>query len=706
MAKDPICGMIVEEKKESLNNIVEGTRYYFCSSNCQNKFTEPERELNKLKKQLIIGTVLTLPIIILTYVSVIPQQINHFVLLGLATPVQFGIGWRFYIGALDSLKQKTTNMDVLIALGTSAAWAYSTIVTMLPEVFPFDDVYFETSAVIIMLILTGNLLEHKTKNKALGAVRRLLDLQSRVAHVIRNGIEEEIPIESIKIGDVLIVRPGEKIPTDGKVVGGDSSVDQSTITGESIPVRKTLNDEVIGSTINKNGVLKISVTKVGKDTVLAQIIQLVEDAKNSRVPLQRIVDKVSSYFVPIIFLIAVVAAFSWFFIGEIGITYSILAFVSVIIIACPCAIGIATPMAMMVGASKAAENGILIKGGEYFEIARKVKTVVFDKTGTLTTGNLSVTDIIPLDNIKEEEILKLAAIAESNSEHPISKAIVKFAKEQEIIIDDANAFEAISGFGIKAHYDNQVIIIGNKNMIQENKILIEYDLEKIAKLEEQGKTVVNISLNGKIVGLIAMSDTIKENAIRTISELKKSGIETVMITGDNSGAAKTVSEKLSIDKFFAEVLPDQKEEIIRKIKQEGKIVAMVGDGINDAPALTSSDVGIAIGSGTDVAKEAGGIILIGNDIQQILTVFDLAKKTSSKIKQNLAWAFGYNTAVVPIAAGVLVPFFGPEMFGFLPFLAAGAMAFSDATVVGNSLLLRRYKPKVMNKKDDPIPLVP
>lgn len=698
MAKDPICGMSVEEKNDSINHLVEGTKYYFCSSNCLNKFTEPERELNKIKKQLLIGATLTIPIVILTYIHLLPTSLNHLILFGLATPVQFGIGWRFYVGALDAIKRRTTNMDVLIALGTSAAWLYSTIVVIFPEIFPYDDVYFETSTVIIMLILTGNLLEHKTKNKALGAIRKLLNLQPRHAHVIRNNVEQEIPVEEIRLNDTLIVRPGEKIPTDGYVINGSSMVDQSAITGESIPVEKNIKDDVIGSTINKNGVLQIRATKVGKDTVLSQIIQLVEEAKSSKIPLQKLVDKISSYFVPVIVIIAVVSFLSWFFIGDIGLTYSILAFVSVIIIACPCAIGIAAPMAMMVGSSKAAQYGILIKGGENMEALRRVDTIVFDKTGTLTVGHPSVTDIVSLSQMSKQEILRLAAISEKNSEHPLSEAIIKAAKEQEIVIDDADSFESFSGYGVKASYANHTLLIGNKMMLQKNNIEYNYVIEELCHLEEQGKTVVMLVVDQTLVGLIAMADTIKDSAAKTVSQLQKSDIEVIMLTGDNNETAKTISNKLGIKKFFAGVLPDQKDSLIKQLKKEGRTVAMVGDGINDAPALTTANVGIAIGSGTDVAKDAGGIVLIGNDLRQILTIFDLAKKTSSKIKQNLAWAFGYNTAVVPIAAGALVPFFGVEMFGFLPFLAAGAMAFSDATVVGNSLLLGRYKPKVWKNK--------
>lgn len=693
MAKDPICGMLVEEKDDSINYEMDGKNYYFCSNNCLDKFAEPQRELDKLKKRLLIGIILTTPIIFLSYISILPVQLNHYVLFGLATPVQFWIGWRFYRGTRDAISAKTTNMDVLITMGTTAAWFYSTIVTFLPNYFPFNDVYFETSSVIIMLILTGNLLEHKATTKAIGAVRKLLDLQPRVAHVIRNSIENEIPVEKIKLGDIIIVRPGERIPTDGLVIEGHTQVDQSAITGESIPVSKKIGDEVIGATINKNGIITLKSIKVGKDTVLSQIIHLVEEAKSSKVPLQRIVDKVSSYFVPVIVTVAISSALAWYFLGGIGLTFSILAFVSVIIIACPCAIGIATPMALMMGAKKAAENGILVKGGEYLEIARRVNTIVFDKTGTLTQGHPSVTEIISYQNMTDNEVLRLAAILEKKSEHPIAEAIVNSAKENGLTIDDASSYDILSGYGIKAVYGNHTILIGNRMLLINNKIDTKPINQQLEAFEEQGKTVVILAIDDNIGGLIAMADTLKENSTNAIFDLKNSGMEIVMITGDNKKTAEFVAKKLKIDKVYAEVLPHQKENLIKEIKKEGKIVAMVGDGINDAPALAAADVGIAIGSGTDVAKETGGIVLIGNDLNQISTVFEIAKKTSSKIKQNLAWAFGYNTALVPIAAGALVPIFGPQMYSFLPFLAAGAMAFSDVTVVGNSLLLGRYKPK-------------
>jgi len=694
MATDPICGMYVEEKKETLQQEVEGTRYYFCSTNCVNEFVAPQKELDKLKKLILIGIGLITPIIFLMWVPIFPEQQNHYILFALATPIQFWMGWRFYVGTIDALKHRTANMDVLIAMGTSAAWGYSTIITFFPEAFPFTKVYFETAAMIIVLILIGRLLEHRTKAKASKAVRKLLDLKPRMAHLLKDGKETEIPVEKVKLNDILIVRPGEKIPVDGIVEKGHSSVDQSAITGESIPVSKEIGDEVIGATINKQGLLEIKAAKVGKDTVLSQIIKLVDEAKSSKVPLQRLADKVSSYFVPTVTGIAIISALTWFFFGGIGLAFSMLAFVSVIIIACPCAMGIATPAALMVGGGKAAENGILIKGGEYLEIAKKVSVIVFDKTGTLTKGEPSVTDVLPLEELSQDEVLRLAAISEKGSEHPLGQAVVKSAKERGLVIADPDSFEAVIGHGIKVRYANHSILLGNRNLMKNNGIEIDEFDNKMKELEEQGKTATLLAVDNKLSGIIAMADTIKENAPEAIKELKNAGIDVIMLTGDNQKTANAIAKKLGIKTVLAEVLPQQKEEVIRKLKEEKKIVAMVGDGINDAPALAVADLGIAIGSGTDIAKETGGIVLIKDDLRDVVTAMELSKKTVAKIKQNLFWAFAYNTALIPIAAGALVPLFGAEMYNYLPFLAAGAMAFSSATVVGNSLLLGRYKPKI------------
>jgi Cu+-exporting ATPase len=707
MAKDPVCGMFVEEKPESIRYDKDGREYYFCSKQCLDEFTQPEKELKKLKMYVAISIALTIPIVIFSLPHMFPAQFDslfpmsfmhysNYVMLALATPLQFWIGWRFYRGLWDGIKARASNMDTLIAIGTTAAYLYSATVTIVPGYFPFESVYFETAAIIITLILIGRLLETRTKEKASNAVRKLLDLQPKMAKVIRESqAEVEIPIEEVQEGDVMVVRPGERIATDGIVMEGSSSVDESAITGESIPVDKKNGDEVIGATINKSGLLKVKVTKIGQDTVLSQIITLVEEARTGKAQMQRLVDQVAKYFVPAVLGIALGVGLGWYFVGDIGITFSLLAFVSVIIIACPCALGIATPAALMMGAGKGAENGILFKGGEYLEIAKKVKTVVFDKTGTLTRGKPSVTDTIDLSELGEDEILRLAANAESGSEHPLGQAVVNKAKEKGIMVTNPESFEAVSGHGLRAIYADHTILIGNRKLMQENSIPVNEDADRSLEVfETQGKTATLVAIDNKLAGIIAIADTIKDNAKQAIDSLKSMGIEVVMLTGDNERTAKAVASKLGIDRVIAQVLPQEKEQVISRLReQDKKIVAMVGDGINDAPALAQADLGIAIGSGTDVAKETGGIILIKDDIKDVVTALDLGRKTVSKIKQNLFWAFAYNTGLIPIAGGILVPFLGVEIFGWLPMLAGLAMAMSSVTVVGNSILLGRYKPK-------------
>jgi P-type Cu+ transporter len=516
--------------------------------------------------------------------------------------------------------------------------------------------------------------------------------------VIREGNREEgVPVEQVQEGDLLVIRPGERVPVDGVVIKGASSVDESAITGESIPVDKSMGSEVIGATINQSGLLAVRATKVGQDTVLSQIITLVENARMGKAPMQRMVDQVAKYFVPAVIAIAVGAGLGWYFAGGAGLTYSLLAFVSVIIIACPCALGIATPAALMMGAGKGAENGILFKGGEYLEIASKVNTVVFDKTGTLTEGKPSVTDIIDISRgIGENELLRLAAIAESGSEHPLGQAIVRKARESGLPVSNPESFEAVSGHGLKATYAGHTILIGNRKLMHENGIEVGTRIDSIlSRLEQEGKTATLVSIDSGLSGIIAMADTVKESAREAVDSLKnKMGIEVTMLTGDNERTAKAIASKLGIDRVIAQVLPQQKEEVIANLRSEDdRVVAMVGDGINDAPALARADLGIAIGSGTDVAKETGGIILIKGDVRDVATALELGKKTVSKIKQNLFWAFAYNTGLIPIAGGALVPFLGLSVFGWLPILAGAAMALSSVTVVGNSILLGRYRPR-------------
>jgi P-type Cu+ transporter len=713
MAKDPVCGMFVEEKPESIRYSKDGKEYYFCSKQCLDEFTQPEKELKKLKMYVAISIALTIPIVIFSLPHMLPTQFgslfpidfmhySNYMMLALATPLQFWIGWRFYRGLWDGIKARASNMDTLIAIGTTAAYLYSATVTIVPGSFPFGSVYFETAAIIITLILIGRLLETRTKEKASDAVRKLLDLQPKMAKVLRlrergDTEEIEIPIEQVQEGDTMVIRPGERIPTDGIVIEGGSSIDESAITGESIPIDKKREDHVIGATINKSGLLKVKATKIGQDTVLSQIIALVEEARTGKAQMQRLVDQVAKYFVPAVLGIAIGVGLGWYFVGDIGVTFSLLAFVSIIIIACPCALGIATPAALMMGAGKGAENGILFKGGEYLEIAKKVKTIVFDKTGTLTKGKPSVTDIIDLSGLGEHEILRLAAIAEYGSEHPLGQAVVNGAKEKGIMVTNPESFEAVSGHGLRARYGDHMILIGNRKLMHENSIPVNKDADRsLMVFEMQGKTATLIAIDNKLAGIIAIADTIKENAKQAIDSLKSMGIKVIMLTGDNERTAKTVASKLGIDRVIAQVLPKEKEQVISRLKSEGgkkNAVAMVGDGINDAPALAQADLGIAIGSGTDVAKETGGIILIKDDIKDVVTALDLGRKTVSKIKQNLFWAFAYNTGLIPIAGGILVPFLGVGIFGWLPMLAGLAMAMSSVTVVGNSILLGRYKPR-------------
>ena len=687
--------MYVDEKTAELKATVRGTTYYFCSKSCLDEFLAPEREIKRLKIFLAISAALTAPVIVLTYIQILPMQIRHLILFLLTTPIQFIIGFRFYRGLYHSIKARMGNMDTLIALGTTAAWAYSTVVIFFPTVLPIQEVmpYFDTSAAIITLILLGRYLEHLTKSRASEAVRRLMDLQPTMARLVKNGQETEVPVEQVAVGDELIVRPGERIPVDAIVSGGHTSVDESMITGESMPVERRTGDQVIGATINKTGMIRVRAEKVGQDTVLAHIVKLVEEAQAGRAPIQRIADQISAYFVPAVIIVATTSALAWYFVGRIGLNFALLSFVSVIVIACPCALGIATPAALMVGTGKGAENGVLFKGGENLEMAHNVKTLVFDKTGTLTKGQPSVTDIVPTSKLSSNEILRLAAIAEKGSEHPLGEAIVKAATERQLPVAEAESFEAIAGKGVTASISGHTVLLGNRALMTENAIAFDLAEDKIMRLEEEGKTVMMEASDGKLVGLIAVADTLKEHSVEAIQQLKEMGIEVVMLTGDNERTALAIAKRLGMAKVIANVLPQQKVQVIDKLKETGSKVGMVGDGVNDAPALAKADLGIAIGSGTDVAKETGGVVLIKDDLRGVVTAIELSRKTVAKIKQNLFWAFFYNIGLIPVAAGALVPFFGPQVYEALPFLAAGAMAFSSVTVVSNSLLLNRFKPK-------------
>ena len=692
MPTDPICGMFVEESPDTLHATVNGTTYYFCSESCLQTFIAPELELKSLKRNVALSLFLGLPILILSYVSLFPKSIMSWVLLFMATPVQFIAGWRFYQGTWNALKMRSSNMDFLIAVGTSAAYFYSLVYVLFPKQFPFGGLYFDTSAIIIALILIGRLLEQTVRGKATEAIRKLAALQPRTATVIRaDGTETVIPIEQLAQGDVFLVKPGEKIAVDGEVIGGNSSVDEKLVTGESIPIEKITGDNVIGATLNGTGILKIRATHVGADTTLSKIVQVVQEAQNTKGPVERLANTIAAYFVPIVISVALLSFGLWIAVAGKPVSFAFTAAVAVLIIACPCALGLATPAAIVVGAGKGAENGILIKGGEYLERAQKIDTIVFDKTGTLTRGEPSVVDIVSV-GLPEKEILKLAAIAEKGSEHPLASAILK--KYKELFAEqppEPSLFESITGQGVHATYEDNEILFGNSRLFATRSVKLDAVMPQLERLRGEGKTTMLLALNKKMAGIIAVADTIKPYAKETIKALQKMNIEVLMITGDNKETASAIASQLGIVRFFAEILPTQKSEMVKKLQiEEKRKVAMVGDGINDAPALAQADVGIAVGSGSDIAVETGGLILMRDDLRDVVAGIQLSRKTMGKIKQNLFWAFVYNVALIPVAAGLLYIIIGVLLN---PILAGAAMAMSSVTVVTNSLTLRRFKPK-------------
>jgi Cu+-exporting ATPase len=662
---------------------------------------ERESAYGTLRKKVITGAVLLFPIFLLAQwehlglsnVFPLSRQLNYLLQLIIETPVQFWIGWRFYTGAIAAARHRTTNMNTLIAVGTSSAYLYSVVATFFPSVFQIRgftaSVYFDTAATIVVLILLGRLFEARAKGQTSEAIKKLIGMQAKTARVVKNGGEADIPVEDVEIGDVILVRPGEKVPVDGIIKEGYSSVDESMVTGESIPVEKSVGDSVIGATMNKTGSFKFEATKVGRDTMLSHIIEMVQNAQGSKPPIARLADLIASYFVPAVISMAALTFLVWYLFGpNPAFTYAVLNFIAVLIIACPCSLGLATPTSIMVGTGKGAENGILIRSGEALELAHKITTIVFDKTGTLTKGRPEVTDIVA-QGLSQDEVLSLAASAEKGSEHPLGEAIIRKAKEDKLEIRDPELFLAVPGRGIKTTICGKTVHLGNEKLMSDEGIDVSALKDAALRLSEQGKTPMFVGREWKAAGVVAVADTLKEESVNAVRALHSLGIEVAMMTGDNRRTGEAIARQAGIDRVLAEVLPEDKASEVKKLQAESKVVAMVGDGINDAPALARADVGIAIGTGTDVAMEASDITLIGGDLRGVVNAITLSKATMRNIKQNLFWAFAYNVILIPVAAGVLFPFFGILLN---PMFAAAAMGFSSVTVVTNALRLKKFRP--------------
>lgn len=663
-----------------------------------------EKEYKRLMKRFWFATVISIPVLLTAYPKFIPiiknwpmetLRLSWFGAALLTLPVLLYAGSDFFTGAWAALKHRAANMNTLIALGTGAAWIYSTFAIIFPQIFPegTSEPFFDVVAVVTALVLLGQALELRAKGRTSEAIKKLMGLQAKTARVIRNDVEMDIPVEEVLVGDIIQVRPGEKVPVDGIILEGSSAVDESMLTGESLPASKKVGDEVIGATLNKTGAFKFRTTKVGKDTALAQIVKMVQDAQNSKAPIARLADTISGFFVPIVMILAVVTFVIWFDFGpQPQLVYALVTAVSVLIIACPCALGLATPMSLMVGIGKGAENGILIRSGEALQTAQAIKTVVLDKTGTITKGKPELTDVVLATQppVTSDELLRLAASVESVSEHPLAEAIVEGARTKGLLLGKPEAFEAVPGYGVMAKVDGRQVALGNLKMMKRQNVELG-DLEtKSETLANDGKTPMFATIDGKAAGIIAVADTVKEDSKEAIAALHQMGIEVVMITGDNRRTAEAIARLVGVDRVLAEVLPEDKAHNVHLLQAEGKKVAMVGDGINDAPALAQADVGLAIGTGTDVAIEASDITLIKGSLKGVVTAIEVSRATMRNIKQNLVGAFVYNILGVPIAMGALFPFFGLLLS---PLLAGAAMAFSSVTVVSNANRLRSFHPK-------------
>ncbi|MBI2184079.1 MAG: heavy metal translocating P-type ATPase [Thaumarchaeota archaeon] len=651
---------------------------------------EEELEAQRLKQLVIIGAVFTAPVLLWTmlahifmWIPLALTPISAVIAFASATVVQFLVGSRFYIGAWKTAKMKSANMDTLVVLGTTAAYVYSVFNT-----FPWpvwDNIYYDAAAVVITLVLLGKYLENKTKGKTSAAIKKLLELQPKRARLLRDGQEVEVPVETIQVGDLLLIRPGEKVPTDGVVAEGFSAVDESMVSGESVPVEKKPGDGVIGGTVNREGALKVKAAKIGGETFLAQVVGLVEEAMGRKPPVQRLVDKFAGYFAFMVIAIALATFSIWYFgIAPGHAARALIPAVAVLVVACPCALGLATPTAVSMGMGKGAQYGVIFKSGEALERTKKVSVVVFDKTGTLTEGKPKVTDVVSLNSVAEQEVIRLAAVAERNSEHPLARAVVNKAQELGLNVDEPQSFKALPGRGVRAVYGGKELLVGSMRLTEDKHVDISTAQESLSNMQANGRTTILVAYDGKLAGAVGLMDTPKPEASKAIELLKKMGIEIVMITGDNERTAQAIAKMLKVDRVLANVLPGEKASKVKELQEQGKVVAMVGDGVNDAPALSQADVGLAIGSGTDIAIESGSVVLVRDDLRDVVAALQTGRKTMSKIKQNLFWAFFYNILLIPMAASGLL----------YPTLAGLAMAMSSVSVTGSSLMMKRWKPPV------------